>query len=56
MTRQGNKFTFNGEELTMLYMAFTTKLYRVTENYTNDEMMELYKKEIALLEQITETL
>ena len=56
MTRKGDKFTFNGEELTMLYMAFTTRLYHITENYTSDQMMNLYKKEINLLEQITETL
>lgn len=56
MTRTGNKFTFNGEELTMLYTAFTTRLNDITENYTSDQMMGLYKKEIALLEQITETL
>jgi len=56
MTRKGDKFTFNGEELTMLYMAFTSKLYYVTENYTNDENIRLFKKEIELLEQITETL
>lgn len=56
MTRTGNKFIFNGEELTMLYMAFTTKLHNVTENYTNDQNIRLFKKEIALLQQITETL
>jgi len=56
MNRKGNKFTFNGEELTMLYMAFTTKLCNVTENYTNDQNIRLFKKEIDLLQQITETL
>lgn len=56
MTRKGNKFIFNGEELTMLYTAFTTRLYHITENYTSDQMMKLYEKEINLLEQITETL
>ena len=56
MTRKGNKFAFNGEELTMLYTALSTRLNDITENYTSDQMMELYKKEINLLEQITETL
>lgn len=56
MTRTGNKFTFNGKELTMLYTALSTRLKDITENYTSDQMIGLYKKEINLLEQITETL
>ena len=36
--------------------ALLARLYHITENYTSDQMMGLYKKEINLLEQITETL
>lgn len=56
MTRTGNKFTFNGKELTMLYWQATARLRDITENHSNEQMMKLYKKEIDLLEQITETL
>lgn len=56
MTRTGNKFTFNGKELTMLHFALGLRIRDITGNYTDDKMMKLCKKEIALLEQITETL
>ena len=56
MTRTGNKFTFNGKELTMLHFALGLRIRDITENYSNEQMMKLYKKEINLLEQINETL
>ena len=56
MTRKGDKFTFNGEELTMLYFAFSLRIHKMTNHYTSEPLMKLYEKEIELLEQITETL
>lgn len=56
MTRTENKFTFNGKELSMLHFALGLRIRDITENYSNKQMMKLCKKEIALLEQITETL
>lgn len=56
MTRKGDKFTFNGEELTMLYFALSLRIREMTNSYTSEPLMKLYEKEIELIEQITETL
>ena len=56
MTRKGNKFTFNGEELTMLYVNLGYALQKLTDHFSDEKSVKLYQKEINLLEQITETL
>ena len=56
MIKTENYFLFNRKEITMLHFALGLRMRDITENYSNKQMMKLCKKEIALLEQITETL
>tara|TARA_B110000858_G_C17548110_1_gene356709 strand:- start:67 stop:237 length:171 start_codon:yes stop_codon:yes gene_type:complete len=56
MIRKGNKFTFNGEELTMLYVNLGYALQKLTDHFYDEKLVKLYQKEINLLNEITETL
>jgi hypothetical protein len=56
MTRTRDNFTFNGQELTILYENLSFSLRHLTDDFTDEHMVKLYRKEIDLLEQITETL
>ena len=56
MTRNNNNFTFNGEELTILFENLRFALEHLTNDFSDEQASKLYRKEIKLLNDIYETL
>lgn len=56
MKRTGNTFTFDGRELTILFENLDFALRHLTDDFTDDQAVRLYRREINLLNAIDETL
>lgn len=56
MTRNNNNFTFNGEELTILFENLRFALEHLTNDFSDEQTTKLYRKEIKLLNDIYESL